>query len=406
MNKVKTCVLAFFLVPLSMEAQQLDCTGGRYTDHIFTEVSVIKDLQFGEATSMAGKSQALLLDFYEPLGDNLEERPLVIIAHGGAFVSGDRSQTVEFCVDFAKRGYVCANIEYRLLDMLVQDSIGLTEAIFMAINDMRAAVRYFREDASNSKEYGISTDHIFAAGLSAGAIIASHVGFLDTLDLVPEYIQTIMDKHGGFEGNSSENTQYSSEVDGVLNYSGALIRNNWIDGDDVPVYSAHDDKDPTVQCIYGSSNLLPFPAYMYGSCAMKTKADQMKVTNELYLVSNSTGHVSYFLNDSTKKIVLDESATFLSSLICEGTTHVSEEMSINKSEISVYPNPFRDILNIQSEATIQEVTVTSLTGQIFLQTGPSSGNSLELGNLPNGLYLVRVKTEKGIHVFKALKINL
>jgi len=67
---------------------------------------------------MAGKSQALLLDFYEPLGDKLEERPLVIIAHGGSFLTGDRSQTVEFCVDFAKRGYVCANIEYRLLDML------------------------------------------------------------------------------------------------------------------------------------------------------------------------------------------------------------------------------------------------------------------------------------------------
>ncbi len=375
-------------------------------DHIFTEVSVIKDLQYGEATTMAGKSQSLLLDFYEPLGDNLEERPLVIIAHGGAFVNGDRSQTAEFCVDFAERGYVCANIEYRLLDSLVLDSIGLTEAIFMAINDMRAAVRYFREDANNSNEYGISTDHIFAAGLSAGAIMASHVAFLDTLDLVPEYIQTIMDKHGGFEGNSSENTQFSSEVNGLLNYSGALVRSHWIDADDVPVYSAHDDLDPVVPCIYGSSNLLPFPSYMYGSCDMKTMADQMNVTNKLYLVSNSTGHVSYFLNDSTKKIVLDESADFLSSIICEGTTEVTEEMSVNPSGILVYPNPFRNILNIQSEARIQEITVTGITGQIFLQTDQSSGNKLELSKLPSGLYLVRVKTEKGIHILKALKINL
>ena len=352
---------------------------------------------------MAGKTQALLLDFYEPLGDKLGNRPLVIIAHGGAFVNGDRSQTAEFCVDFAERGYVCANIDYRLLDVLVKDSIGLTEAIFMAINDMRAAVRYFREDANNSNEYGISTDHIFAAGISAGAIIASHVAFLDTLDQVPEYIQTIMDKHGGFEGNSSGNTQYSSEVNGALNYSGALIRSQWIDGDNVPVYSAHDELDPVVPCIYGSSNLLPFPSYMYGSCAMKTMADQMNVTNELYLVSNSTGHVSYFLNDSTKKIVLDESATFLSSLICEGTTHVSEEIGINHSEISAYPNPFRDILNIQSEAKIQEITVTGITGQIFLQTDQSSGLNLELSKLPSGIYLVRVKTEKGIHILKAIK---
>ena len=275
-------------------------------DYIFSEVNVIKDLQYGEASTMGGKSQALLLDFYEPLGDNLEERPLVIMAHGGSFVGGDRTQTAEFCIDFAKRGYVCANIEYRLLDRFVLDSMFITEAVFMAINDMRAAVRYFREDASHSKEYGISSDHIYAAGISAGAIMASHVGFLDSLDQVPSYIQTIMDKHGGFEGNSSENTQFSSEVHGVLNYSGALIRSHWIDFDDPPVYSAHDDLDPIVPCIYNTTGLLPFPVYLYGSCAMKTVADQMEVGNELYLVSNSTGHVSYLLNDSTQKIVIDE----------------------------------------------------------------------------------------------------
>jgi predicted esterase len=352
---------------------------------------------------MGGKSQALLLDFYEPVGDILEERPLIIMAHGGSFVGGDRTQTAEFCIDFASRGYTCANIEYRLLDMLVQDSFRLTEVVFMAINDMRAAVRYFREDASHSREFGISSDHIYAAGISAGAIMADHVGFLDSLDQVPEYIQIIMDKHGGFEGNSSENTQVSSQVHGVLNYSGALIRSHWIDSDDPPVYSAHDDLDPIVPCNYTTVGLLTFPAYLFGSCAMKTVADQMGVDNELYLVSNSTGHVSYLLDESTQKIVLDESAEFLSSIICNGTTHVTEKLSRDHSVFSVYPNPFTDILNIQSEATIQEVTVTSLTGQIFLQTGPSPGNSLELCNLPSGIYLVGIKTEDGSHVLKALK---
>ncbi len=403
MNKAWSSVIGFIILPLSMMAQQMDCTGGRYMDYIFSEVNVVKDLQYGEASTMGGKSQALLLDFYEPLGDNLEERPLVIMAHGGSFVEGDRTQTADFCIDFAKRGYVCANIEYRLLDRFVLDSMFITEAVFMAINDMRAAVRYFREDASHSKEYGISSDHIYAAGISAGAIMASHVGFLDSLDQVPSYIQTIMDKHGGFEGNSSENTQFSSQVHGVLNYSGALIRSHWIDSDDPPVYSAHDDLDPIVPCIYNTTGLLPFPVYLYGSCAMKTVADQMGVGNELYLVPNSTGHVSYLLNDSTQKIVVDESAEFLSSIICNGSTQTTEKFSRDHSGISVYPNPFRDILNIQSEAAILEVTVTSLSGQIFLQTGPSSQNSLELSTLPKGIYLVRIRTDKGSHVLKAVK---
>ncbi len=403
MNKMNAFLYAFFLLPLPMEAQQLDCSGGRFDDHVFTEVNVIKDLKYGQATTLGGKSQPLLLDFYEPAGDSIDERPLVIMAHGGAFVGGDRSQTAELCMDFAKRGYVCANIEYRLLDILVLDSMGISEAVFMAINDMKAAVRYFREDASNSKDYLISTDHIFVAGVSAGAIMANHLGFLDTLDQVPEYIQTIIDKHGGFEGNSSDNTQYSSEVDGVLNYSGALIRSHWIDSDDVPVYSAPDDQDPTVPCNYNTTSLIPFPLYFYGSCAMKTVADQMNVTNQLFLVLNSTGHVSYFFNDSTKNKVLDESAAFLNSIICNGATNVPEEISINHSGISVYPNPFRDILNIESESMVQEITVTGLSGQTYLHTRKFSGNSLELGNLPKGVYLIRIRTDKGNYILKTIK---
>ena len=403
MNKVQIAFLGIFMWPLCLEAQQPDCPRGRFNDHVFSEVNVLRDLQYGEASTVGGKSQALLLDFYEPLGDNLEERPLVIVAHGGSFVDGDRTQTADFCIDFAKRGYVCANIEYRLLDRFVLDSMFITEAVFMAINDMRAAVRYFREDASHSKEYGISSDHIYAAGISAGAIMASHVGFLDSLDQVPSYIQTIMDKHGGFEGNSSENTQFSSQVHGVLNYSGALIRSHWIDSDDPPVYSAHDDLDPIVPCIYNTTGLLPFPVYLYGSCAMKTVADQMEVGNELYLVSNSTGHVSYLLNDSVQKIVVDESSEFLSSIICNGATHAAEKFSRDHSGPSIFPNPFRENLNIKSEAVIQEITVTGLSGQIFLQSGKFPGNSLELSTLPKGIYLVRIRTDKGSHVLKAVK---
>ncbi len=212
-----------FLVSASVMAQQLNCDGNRYLNQIFTSVDSVKDVQYGQASTLGGKTQNLLMDIYEPLGDTLVLRPLIIMAHGGSFISGDRTQTAEFCIDFAKRGYVCANIEYRLIDFWLTDSIGMAEAVVMAINDMRAAVRYFREDAANSNKYGITSDHIFVAGVSAGAIMANHLGFLDPGDEIPGYLQAIFVKHGGFEGNSSDNTQYSSEVQGVINYSGGLM---------------------------------------------------------------------------------------------------------------------------------------------------------------------------------------
>ena len=296
-----------------------------------------------------------------------------------------------------------ANIEYRLIDALVLDSLGIFEAVIMATNDMRAAVRYFKEDATNENTFRIGSESIFVAGVSAGAIMANHLGFLDPRDEVPEYIESIIEKHGGFEGNSSNNTQYSSEVQGVLNYSGGLIRSSWINSDDVPVYSAHDDQDPTVPCGYNSPNVLPFQVFLYGSCKIKTAADQMNITNQLYLVSNSTEHVSYFYNEGSKNQVLQESAAFLNSIICGGTSNTSEEFARHDLGISVYPNPFVDILNIKTDGNIQSIRINNVTGQSFLETDSFSGTQLDLGFLPSGVYLIRLKNERGTSVIKAVK---
>lgn len=400
---MKAFLPLLFLLPVSLMAQELNCDGNRYQNQIFADVDSVKDVQYGQALTLGGKSQNLLMDIYEPVGDTLAIRPLIVMAHGGSFISGGRSQTAEFCVDFARRGYVVANIEYRLIDFLVLDSLGMFEAVIMAINDMRAAVRYFREDAAFSNKYGIATDYIFVAGVSAGAIMASHLGFLDPDDEVPEYLQDILAKHGGFEGNSSENTQYSSNVQGVINYSGGLMRSSWIDNDDVPVYSAHDDQDPVVPCNYANSNAVPFPAYLYGSCAMKSAADQMNITNLLYLVPNSTGHVSYLSNDSTKTLVFQESAAFLKSIICGEPSTASDRPWSQDPGIFVYPNPVADILHIKTEAKVQAITISNLMGQSILELNDPSENQLDLSSLPNGIYLLRLKSDRGRSVIKIVK---
>ena len=392
-----------FLASISIMAQEIVCEGDRYSNHVFSKVDSTMDIQYGQASTLGGKSQSLLIDIYEPHGDSPGLRPLIIMAHGGAFVGGNRAQTAEFGRDFAKRGYVVANMEYRLIDALVLDSTGMFEAVIMAINDMRAAVRYFKEDAANANTYEIGSESIFVAGVSAGAIMASHLGFLDPMDEIPGYLQAIISKHGGFEGNSSNNTQYSSEVRAVLNYSGGLMRSSWIDSDDVPVYSAHDDKDPTVPCDYNTSDAIPFPVYLYGSCAIKSSADLLNIPNQLYLVPNSTEHVSYFYNTNSKKLVFQESAAFLKTVLCGETSGVSEEIAKNGAGISVYPNPFKNYLNIKTETNIQAISVMNLMGQSYLETDSFIGNHLELSRLPSGIYLLRLKTHRGTSVIKIVK---
>lgn len=343
-----------------------------------------------------------MLDVYEPVGDSEVDRPLVVVAHGGAFVSGSRDDTKAYCIEFAKRGYVVANMSYRLIDALVFDSTQMFEAVIMSINDMRAAVRYFKEDADNANTYKISSQLIFAAGVSAGGVMASHLGFFDKDDVVPEYLQTTIDKHGGFEGNSSDNTQYSSSVAGVLNYSGALIRDYWIDSNDVSVYSAHDDLDPTVPCGYDDSAILPFPAYIYGSCSMKERLDEVGIINQLFLVQNSTGHVSYFQDAIKTEEVLSESFSFLKAIICETSVGITQSPK-GLISVNIFPNPVNDQLFIETDQRIISLQISNVMGQVCYINQNLNEHSIDLHQLNSGIYLIRIENERGLWTSKFIK---
>ena len=141
--------------------------GQRFIDPIFEAIEVHSDVVYGNAMNYQGVSQDLLLDFYEPVGDVAEKRPLIIYAHGGGFT--DTNQTKElvhiaaFCDSMARRGYVVASIDYRL-----DESIS-NRSVINAMHDMKAAVRYFKKEMLT---YAIDTSLIFVAGESAGAVTA------------------------------------------------------------------------------------------------------------------------------------------------------------------------------------------------------------------------------------------
>ena len=67
-------------------------------------------------------------------------------------------------------------------------------------------------------------------------------------------------------------------------------------------------------------------------------------------------------------------------------------------ELSVYPNPAKDILIIKSDvlemchgASLQEYTITNITGQIMMRGTISSDNQqVDVSNLENGMYFIKV----------------
>ncbi|HIN19266.1 MAG TPA: alpha/beta hydrolase, partial [Candidatus Marinimicrobia bacterium] len=157
---------------------QSECDGIRYTDEIFSQVNVTSNVLYGGNynPNLWGQNlwEDLYMNIYEPVGDDVEDRPLVFFLFGGSFVAGSKTNgdIVELCTRYAKMGYVAAAIDYRLTGDLIWSSNEETayKAATKGIHDLKGAIRWFRMNAEMNNEYRIDTDRIYAGGVSAGGI--------------------------------------------------------------------------------------------------------------------------------------------------------------------------------------------------------------------------------------------
>jgi len=83
----------------------------RYLDAVFETVTA-KTYNY----SLRDKD-TLKLDVYEPENDSITARPLFVLVHAGGFTTGERNNNslISLAENVAKKGYVVASIDYRLL---------------------------------------------------------------------------------------------------------------------------------------------------------------------------------------------------------------------------------------------------------------------------------------------------
>ena len=195
---------------------------GRYRAEVFSRIEKTANVAYATAPGRSGQ-QTLLLDIYRPAGDTVTKRPLFIGAYGGAFIFGSKDGTYDPAYEmtqyYAKRGYVTAMINYRLLASGtctgVNPNDACRKAAIAGIEDGAAAVRYLR---ANADRYGIDPDRISFGGDSAGGIIAAGVGV--TSEKTPE------------TNNSTPGV--SSRIQAFMALSGGLPEVTDVDGDDSP----------------------------------------------------------------------------------------------------------------------------------------------------------------------------
>lgn len=110
-----------------------------------------------------GSSNAWKLDFAMSNRPRVAT-PAILMIHGGGWVEGDKASFDHYCTQFAKLGFFCATLNYRLA----------SEAPYpAAIEDCKCAVRWLRTHAD---EYNVDGSRIAVYGSSAGGHLALMVG--------------------------------------------------------------------------------------------------------------------------------------------------------------------------------------------------------------------------------------
>lgn len=396
---------------LAASTTTAQCDGLRFFNQVFNDYTEIEDIVYGENIDYQGNVTELELDVYQPIGDTEAARPLIIMVHGGSFISGskDGPDVTSLAADFSKMGYVVASINYRLGITIGLDlEASATESVIRGFHDGKAAVRYFRKDvAENGNTYDINPDEIYMVGVSAGGFISLHVAYMDEVSEIPSWADTTLPGLGGGIEGESGNAGYSSEVKGIVNIAGAIGDTTWMQPTDAPVLSFHGTNDGTVP--FGSDvlQLLGIDiTEVDGSSSVHEKANEIGLLN-CFEIHEGQGHVPHVGNeayyDTTRAIM----SNFIGSLVCPLTEMDCEyrelELSTNDLQalegLSIYPNPARKTVTIEvpTQISSNNLTVYGIDGRIVDSFNITSGVArLEVEGWASGIYIVEVNSNQGI----------
>ena len=80
-----------------------------------------------------------------------------------------------------------------------------------------------------------------------------------------------------------------------------------------------------------------------------------------------------------------------------------EGVEENVATFNIYPNPVSDKLVIETEATIEAVTIYSLTGVMVYAEVDFNNNMIDVTDFASGVYFIKVRTENGEAVQRFIK---
>lgn len=196
--------------------------------------------------------------------------------------------------------------------------------------------------------------------------------------------------------------------DDIWSYGSPFAGTNWISMNSHPTapintYTFEREFEVTVNC--------PKPAI--DICVMAD--DSVEVFLNGYSIGSGAGlstplniyhdEITHFIIGGTNTLrvdvhnnIEDMMAFDLKAWLCcqNFPTDITDHESIDRNEMKLYPNPARDILNIDHQAGIERVEMYNYTGRLVRYKAMQSERcSLQIGDLPAGMYILRIYSPNG-----------
>lgn len=156
--------------------------------HTFKNVNEKKNLIYKEI----GDRKLHLDAFYNKKN---QEKPAVVLIHGGGWKSGNKSHMEPMAQYIASKGYACFTVEYRLS----------LEATYPAgIFDIKQAIQYIK---LNAKKFHVDKNKVAILGCSSGGQMAALIGTTNNNNLFEDINSPY---------NQSTSVQAIIDLDGVI----------------------------------------------------------------------------------------------------------------------------------------------------------------------------------------------
>lgn len=279
---------------------------------------VLGDIVFAEnVKTYEDKNENLSLDVYLPEGaDASKKYPLVLCIHSGGFLVGDKKQTANLCAGFAKSGFVAATLNYRLgwgknrSIACDGDSLELKKAIYRAVQDTRASLRFLVHHAT---EYSIDTNWIFLQGASAGAVTTLHTTFIRQGSIEKFLPADVVQSFGSIDSSGNTLSDHFS-IKAFCNCWGSFCDVNLVDSTNaVPGIFFHGALDNVTP--YEKGYVYNCDKFMtaYGSKSIYDKLQQLKVPAIAHFEKDK-GH-----NLATELFYMNNAICFFNKIVSKQT---------------------------------------------------------------------------------------